>query len=330
MIKKIVKYSLRFLSFIVHFNPVLAIKLFVFPLFWWNQSYKRFAYKHKVIKKYLRKKFGKIICSFKERHNETDSAFTDDYPVWTLWWQGEEQMPPLVKVCFETLKKYSNGHKVNLVTKDNFQHFATLPDYILKKMEKGRISITPFSDILRVCLLYEHGGLWLDLTVLLTSPLPPLPLICSHLGFWTPKDDGNILEICFGARNWIVREDKLVAFCFYTSKHNILSDFIRTMFFSYLKKKSVFIDYFLIDYIISLAYDNLPEVRVMIDSVPRNNPKVHEIQHRLNLNCEYNKILFDETLSDTNFHKLSWKEKFEEYTASGKLTNYGFIMNNYP
>jgi hypothetical protein len=92
----------------------------------------------------------------------------------------------------------------------------------------------------------------------------------------------------------------------------------------------MFIDYFIIDYFISLAYDYLPEVRVMIDSVPRNNPKVHEIQHRLNLNYEYNNVLFEEILSDTVFHKLSWKEIFKEYTVNGKLTNYGYIMNNYP
>jgi len=166
--------------------------------------------------------------------------------------------------------------------------------------------------------------------VLLTAPLSPLPSICSNLGFWTPKDDGNILETCFGARNWIVREDKWLTFCFYLNKHNILGDFVKTMFFSYIEKESMFIDYFLFDYFISIAYDIIPKVKEMIDSVPKNNPRVHEIYHGLNLNNEYNKVKFDEILCDTSFHKLNWKEDFYEYTENGKMTYYGFIINNFP
>jgi hypothetical protein len=250
-----------------------------------------------------------------------------DYPVWFLWWQGEENMPPIVKTCYLTLKYYSNGHIVNLVTKDNYRNFVNLPDYILKKVEKNIVSITHLADVLRLCLLYEHGGLWLDSTVLLTAPLPS---ICSRLGFWTPKDNGNILETCFKARNWIVREDKWLTFCFYLSKQNILSEFVRTMFFSYIKSNNIFIDYFLFDYFISIAYDTSPEIRSMIDSVPENNSRVHEIYHRLNLNNEYNKLLFDDICSDTVFHKLNWKEEHKQYTENGKLTNYGYIINNYP
>jgi len=331
LIQRLIRHLSKMVSYAFYFNPIIAIKLFLIQQLYSIISVnKRYEYKHSVIKKYLIKNYSKLIYSFKEKQNNAEKDFPDNYTVWSIWWQGEDQMPVIVKVCFETLKKYSNGHKVNLITKNNFQHFVDLPDYILKDVKNGRISITHLSDVLRICLLYEYGGLWLDSTVLLTAPLQPLPPICSNLGFWTPKDDGNILEACFGARNWIVREDKWLTFCFYLSRHNILGDFVKTMFFSYLKRKSVFIDYFLFDYFISIAYDILPEVKKMIDSVPKNNPRVHEIYHRLNLNNEYNKISFEDILSDTSFHKLNWKENFYEYTENGKMTNYGFIINNFP
>jgi len=331
MIKKIIRYGLKFLAFIFNFNLAIAIKLFVVPLFTRNKpAYDRNAYKHTVIKNYLNKKFEKTINSFKDKHNKADSFPADNYPVWFFWWQGEENMPPVVKTCYDTLKYYANGHSVTLITKDNFKAFVSLPDYILKKVEKKKVSITHLSDVLRMRLVYEHGGLWLDSTVLLTAPLPALPSICSHLGFWTPKDDGNILEICFKARNWIVRENRWLTFCFYLSKHNILAEFVYTMFFAYIETNKVFIDYFLFDYFIAIAYDTIQDVRVMIDSVPGNNPKVHEIYHRLNLDSEYNKILFDEICNDTSFHKLNWKEATNEYTTDNKLTNYGYILQNFP
>jgi len=331
MILKIIRNLKKLFLFTINFNPSIAIKLIVIQHFYPLISMKkRFTYKHSIIKNYLQKKFKKIINEYKDKQNNTERYFSDNYEIWSIWWQGEDQMPVLVKTCFETLKKNSNGHKVNLITKNNFHHFVDLPDYILKKAKNGRISITHLSDVLRICLLYEYGGLWLDSTVFLTAPLQPLPPICYNLGFWTPKDDSNILESCFGARNWIVREDKWLTFCFYLGKHNILGDFVKTMFFSYLKKKSLFIDYFLFDYFISIAYDIFPEVKKMIDSVPKNNPRVHELYHGLNLNNEYNKNSFDEILSDTSFHKLNWKENFYEYTEDGKMTNYGFLISNFP
>jgi hypothetical protein len=331
MIKKLFNFIQRFFSFAFHFNPLIAIKLVVVPQFTKNKpEYGRNAFKHNVIKRYLKRKLRKTINSFKNKRYEVDSSLAENYSVWFFWWQGEENMPQLIKTCYDTLKYYSNGHKINLITKDNFNDFVSLPKYLLKKIEKKIFSLTLFSDILRMCLLYEHGGLWLDTTVLLTKPLPPLPEICTHLGFWSPKDDGKIITTCFGARNWIIREGKWLAFCIFSSKNNILPDFVRTMFFAYTKKYNILIDYFIIDYFITIAYDTLQDVRVMIDSVPENNPKVHEIYHRLNFNFEYNKTLFDEICKDTYFHKLNWKEELKEYTGDNKLTNYGYIINNYP
>lgn len=46
-----------------------------------------------------------------------------------------------------------------------------LPNFILKKFENGYISITHLSDIIRVLLLYNYGGLWIDSTVLNISSI---------------------------------------------------------------------------------------------------------------------------------------------------------------
>jgi hypothetical protein len=330
MFKKIIRYIIKYFIFSFCFNPLIAVKLFVIPLFFLNKPiYDRNDYKHKVISGYLKRRYRKVINRFKVKKSEITPSFTDNYSIWFLWWDGEDSMPPIVKACYQTLIRNSNGHKVNLVTKDNLHSFINLPYYILKKVEKKRLSLTLLSDIIRMCLLYEHGGLWLDSTVLLIKPLPPLPEICSHLGFWTPKDDGEIITTCFGAKNWIIREGRWLAFCLYSSKNNILPEFVRALFFAYIKTNNILIDYFIVDYFISIAYDALPEIRIMIDSVPENNPKVHEIHHRLNPNYEYNKVLFDNICTNTFFHKLNWKDEYTLYTKNGKLTNYGYIINNF-
>ena len=322
---------IEFSHFAFNFNIIIAIKLVVIPIIFKNRSvYDRNTYKHSVKKNYLKKKYKKFINRFRERHNEVDPSFSDNCPIWFLWWQGEENMPAIINTCYQTLRYYSNGHTVNLVTKDNYDKFIDMPDHILDKVNKKHISITHFSDILRMCLLFSYGGFWLDATILLTKPLPPLPKICSHLGFWSPRDNLNIIETCYGSKNWVIREDKWISGLLYMNKNNILAEFVREMFLVYLKKTSFFMDYFLVDYFISIAHDTISDVRVMIDSVPINNPNIHEIQLRLNLNYEYNKILFDDVCKDTFFHVLTWKKKFNEFTKSNKLTNYGYIINNFP
>lgn len=321
----------QFIAHLIRFNLSIAFKLVVIPCFQDGLStYERFKYKHMVIKRYIKKRYKKVIDSFKEKRNNIDSSFANDYPIWFLWWQGENAMPPIIQTCYQMLIKNSNGHKIRLVTHENFSSFVTIPSYILKKVNKKNISLTHFSDILRICLLYEYGGLWIDATVLLVKPLPPLPLICAHLGFWTPKDNCIVLNSFSNASNWIVRENKWVTFCLYLSKNNLLAEFVRKLFFEYFKREKKIIDYYLFDYFISLCYDNIPDVRVMIDSVPPNNPQVHDIQHLLQLNYEYNEILFNEVCSNTFFHKLNWKKDFNEYTENGKLTNYGYIVKNFP
>jgi len=331
MLKKIFRHLPEFISFFFIFNPLIAFRLFVVPLFSFKKSkYEQFAYKHKSILNYLKRKYFKLISTFKERQNTADPALSKNYPIWTIWWQGAENMPAIVSRCYQTLLHFSNNHNVTLITKENYMNYVHLPEYIIKKAERKKISVTHLSDIIRVCLLYEHGGLWLDSTVLLTRSLAELPESCFKYGFWTPKDDGKILEKCFGAENWIVREGRWLTFCFYMSKNNILAEYVRDLFFNYVKKYNLFIDYFLFDYFISIAYDTNADVRAMIDSVPSNNPKIHEILHRLNLNSEYDKTLFDEICEFNIFHKLNWKEDFCEYTKDNKLTNYGYIINNFP
>ncbi|MCL2094171.1 MAG: capsular polysaccharide synthesis protein [Treponema sp.] len=277
---------------------------------------------------YLRKKFKKTLNQFKTP--SPPLSFDPAYPIWFLWFQGEEAMPLIVKACYQTLLQHSNGHPVNLVTRENYVTYVTLPDFLLDKVNKGKISLTHFSDIMRLALLHEHGGLWVDSTVLLTKPLQPLPEISSYLGFWTPKDDGKIIATCFGASNWIIRDGRWVTFCFYSSKNNIMIYNVLSLYLAYVKKYNVLIDYFLFDYLFALAYETLPQARIMIDSVPPNNPQVHEIYHRLGLDHPYNEALFNAICETTAFHKLNWKEEFPEYTPQGELTNYGHIIRNYP
>ncbi len=91
--------------------------------------------------------------------------------IFSIWLQGEENAPELVKACFRNIRKHCKQELVVLDEK-TLLDYITLPEKILKKRKQGKIKNAHFADICRVELLYEYGGFWLDSTGFATSEIP--------------------------------------------------------------------------------------------------------------------------------------------------------------
>ncbi len=91
--------------------------------------------------------------------------------IFSIWLQGEENAPDLVKACFRSIRRHCSQELVVLDEKTLFE-YITLPDVIMEKRRKGMIKNAHFADICRVELLYKYGGFWLDSTGFVTSPIP--------------------------------------------------------------------------------------------------------------------------------------------------------------
>lgn len=126
--------------------------------------------KQQAILHYLQTNYQNLILKYTQK--EEIPPASNQAPIWVCWWQGENAMPPIVQSCFQSLCSHAGNHLVHLITQENISKYVTIPDYILRKVQEGKISFTHFSDILRMCLLYEHGGLWIDATVYVSQPIP--------------------------------------------------------------------------------------------------------------------------------------------------------------
>lgn len=214
-------------------------------------------------------------------------------PIWYFWLQGEENLPPIPKLCLQSIRKHANGHEVIVLTAENYKEYVSIPDALIEMYRSGRIKAAHFADILRVNLLAQQGGLWLDATMLVTRDLPQEIF---DMPFFSVKTE---------SRRYFVSQCRWAVFCLGAQKGNPLFVQLASLFEQYLMSTDLFVDYFLFDNFIDMLYQRYPLIKAQIDNLPMNNPQVHDMAPLL---C--NKVSdkqYAELLKDTYLFKLSYK-----------------------
>ena len=259
--------------------------------------------KHSKMNKYLIKKYGYLLkkCDITTIDNKIENDI-----IWLFWYQGIENAPLLVKKCVESIERECNDYKIIIISKDNIDEYYQTPSYIKEKLENNQITLTHFSDILRMNLLSKYGGYWMDATIYLTD---------------NPFENSDFYTIKYHCKdNTNISFGRWCGF-FIGGNNPILYNFMSNFFNEYWKKEKVIIDYFLIDYAINMAYENINEINKTINKVPYNNENILKLQTILNE--QYNKKDYEKLIKNNAVHKLSFKTKFD----NNKDTFYNRIIN---
>lgn len=272
-----------------------------------------------VIVKFIEKDFKEIIEKYKKNTcspavaeiKEIAERSKTEANIWVFWWQGYEAAPVLVKKCIESVRKNAGTHAVILLTKDNWQTYADIPEYIIKKVSEGNISLTHFSDILRMALLADHGGLWLDATIFVSQSIPDY---CFTLPYFS---------IHYKASSSKITQGRWTGFCQGACRNSIIQCFCRDIFFEYWKKYARLADYFFIDYTMLCGYKNIPAFKQLVDSVPLNNEGIKELD--LHFSDTFSKEKYESILENSTFFKLNWKRSYKTEN-NGQKTLYSCFL----
>ena len=237
----------------------------------------------------LERKYRKVLNEFK--YDETLKHYAAK-KVWVFWWQGMESAPTLVKRCYQSVKENLSDWEILLITQDNYKQYIDFPEHILQKLDKGQITLTHFSDLLRLELLIQHGGLWLDATVLCTGGVIPQSIIDSDLFVYQAQKPGS---------NGMATI--MSSWCMYAKTNNKILMATRELLYEYWKKNTKMDDYFLLHQFFTIVCNKYPEDSMKIP------PFCNSVPHILLLHLfdKFDKQLWSDLLKMTCFHKLSYK-----------------------
>ncbi len=251
--------------------------------------------------------------------------------VWQMWWQGEEQAPEFVKKCLNSVKNFYPNRI--LITEKNYKDYVTLPKFIEEKVSKKIISLTHFSDIIRVLLLCKYGGTWVDSTCFLTDKIPDsilkqdvfyfkspawyqsasvlsTELLCKTIN--SPKCTGSI----YSGSSWFISG----------KQNNILLTSIKKILVEFWKNEDIITDYYLFHLLLSLIIIDNEECRRSYENMPglsSQNP--HLLQFSLADN--YSESLLEEIKKLSFIHKLTYKNL--DKAKRNKNSFYNYLINKY-
>lgn len=272
------------------FSKKKALLFALSPYIYWENSKK-----HREILLFLKSNLSEVINQFHDKRNLSMPNIQENSPIWILWFQGENEMPPIVKACVKSIRDHAGQHDVILLNYANIQSYIDIPSYIYEKVEKKHISLTHFSDIVRMGLLSKWGGWWMDATIFCTSTITSY-----DSPFYSVKQRKTYSRYVQGGNKW-------TAYLLAVGKNNYVTDFIYKLFLEYWRKYDSMIDYFLVDYALAIAYDYFPFFRKTIDNNPIDNDLVYQMEE--NINNPYSKELWEHLISQ-HYNKLSWKRSF--------------------
>lgn len=222
--------------------------------------------------------------------------------IWTMWWQGEEKAPNIVKSTLYYMRGFAkkHGYRVIVVDSENIGEYVTIPDTIYRKLETKKINLANFSDLVRFMLIDQHGGIWLDSTMYVDIEFPISVLEREFSSINHP--DGLDISIDDNITN-----KRWVSFCVSGTKGNIVAKSMKYFMIDQIENNEVLPDYFMVDFGLDYLYDEFEEIRDILVSIPEYSSQKDIFWLDVNRNSIFDKEEWEKELSINKIFKTTYK-----------------------
>lgn len=228
-------------------------------------------------------------------------------PVWTYWWDGEEQSPEAVKKCIKSIRDNidSNKYKLHVITLADCQQYVTFSNIIIDKVNSGKMPLNILAHRLSMELLYRYGGVWIS-----------------------PE--------CFVADERV--NDFIDSGEFVSLKHEGICDksflkgpagfplfgFVMESIDTYFSFKDDLLSQDMTDEFINIACEHMDYVRNDVDKCPDNNKNCEFFKE--NADRVYREEIWDDVVKDTWLYKLQSDRQYKQKNIIDKDTFYRKII----
>ncbi|MCL2597311.1 MAG: capsular polysaccharide synthesis protein [Paludibacter sp.] len=234
--------------------------------------------------------------------------------IWQFWQQGiDENTPKLVLTCLNSVKKFSNGYDIIILSKETLNDYIELPNYVWEKFGKGGFTFPKVANLVRLYLLSAYGGVWLDATIFLTAPIDERFLEMDFFALQRSEIPPKDLEIftkfdpiglSWAPESYVRMQN---SFMIAQPHHKIIDDML-SIHLEYWKKETQINHYFFFQIMFNrmMQHDQWKNLNCEIVS--------YADFHRLLIAGfdRFDRALYDKILSATNIHKLTlyWAKKW--------------------
>lgn len=257
-----------------------------------NNARKICEKRHNTTREFLEKEFYEFIINYEfTTCNQKNSKI-----IWTLWMQGYENAPELVKSTIDSIRKFAelNNFQFILLEENTIEKYIVFPKLIKEKMDLGVIDYTKISDILRVSLLAKYGGTWVDATIYMKEEFDSSLLLQNYYTIKT----GGIEDYSPNISNNRWKG-------FFLSGNSSLFSFTRDFFFEYYSRYDIAVDYLLIDYIFDMAYKYDEKIKNQMLELEKSNPNLFWLESHLG--DEFDQKVWDNITETTKVFKTTYK-----------------------
>jgi len=124
------------------------------------------AFKAKILTDYFAQKYLPAVKDFAQKPITTQTPEI----IWQFWDNPAGKITPqIVKSCVESVNKFKGDFEHKILDNSTIENYSDLPGYVLDRFKNKQMDYAHFSDLLRLNLLKNHGGVWMDATDYMTD-----------------------------------------------------------------------------------------------------------------------------------------------------------------
>ena len=232
----------------------------------------------------------------------------EEEKVYSVWLQGIEEAPYIVQKCIESIKNFY-GEQFLLIEEKDIPRLVALPDFIIEKFNNKQISPAHFVDIVRIELLYQYGGFWMDSTNFMTGRIPQKYI---DMDFFMHTASGEYSYVFI--QNYFIR----------AKRYDPLLYLWKQLLYKYWETENKAVDYFFAQYLFKLLVTHNAEAARIFNNMPNIDESGTQLLWLRFGNDPFDEEKFKEMCSKSFFQKCSYKKRknFIQEIKKGSMADY--------